>query len=770
MSFNDEVKEKLQKWRLTTFNVVLVLIFFVFVYRLFSFQIIEGEVWLELSEENRIQEISLPTQRGIITDRNGQVLAQNIASYNLSIVPANLPEDDGEIQEILRDISEYTTTPYTYDENGEEVNLLIQCGDNLGIVEIVEIGSSFSPFQPVFIECDISRERALSIQEKAVDWPGVEITIEPIREYPTGKMTSGIVGYLGPIPANREDDLLDLGFVPSRDKIGYGGLELFFDELLLGLNGKRTVEVDVAGDIIRDIEAVVEPVKGLNLVLTLDTRFQQAAEAIVENEAREWNEFHFPTTGNLRITSGVTIAMDPQTGEILAMVSWPSYENNRFSKFIPSYYFNQLAIDSTNPLLNHAVGAELPAGSVFKIVTGVGALNEGVVTPNQIIKTPPKIIIKNVYTPNNPGLAKEFVDWNDAGFGQLNFYGGVSNSSNVYFYKIGGGFPNEVEPGLGICRLETYSQALGYDDYLGIELPDEANGLIPDPTYKRINLGETWSTGDTYIASVGQGFMLGTPLQVLSSASTIANNGKLMRPTIVKEILDDNGKVVPIVMDDIGNVLPSSVDFQGNIIAEVYDENGTTFDFVVLNSAGELYDYDYMADGIVGGQVYDQFGNPIRPLLISPFVPDVKWDLTEDHVIKNFENPGGIGSCKETGEYSVIEPWVFEAMQVGMRQVVTQGTLNIPQAFETYPIAVAGKTGTAEYCDVVARSKNICEPGNWPTHSWTLAYAPYENPEIVVVSFMYNGGEGAIVAGPVVRQMIDAYFSLKAIDSGKGAP
>ena len=758
-------------WRVWIFIGVIGLVMIVFVVRLFTLQIIQGEEWAQEAEVNRVEEISLRTQRGVIYDRNGLVLARNIASYNIAVTPALLPEDLGEQENILRELANYTTVPLTFDDDPEAENILIECGENLGLTEMVELGLSFAPFSPVLVECDVERDRALNIMEKASDWPGVSIEIEPVRDYPTGELTSTFIGYLGPIPATLEDDLVAEGFVARRDKIGYGGLELYFDQILRGIPGKRIVEVDVAGEELRDIESIQQPKSGDNLVLTIDLRFQQASNAIVEREINFWNTYFFGNTGEIKISSGVAIAMNPKTGEIMAMVSWPTYENNRFARLIPAYYYNQLIIDATNPLLNHAVGAELPAGSVFKITTGIGALNEGVVTPTQVISTPGKITIDNSFYPGDPGRAKDFVDWNRAGFGSLDFYGGVANSSNVYFYKIGGGYEDEVPAGLGICRLGTYAEALGYNQLLGIELPDETDGLIPDPTWKRINQGENWSTGDTYISSVGQGFMIASPLQILSSASTVANNGKLMRPTIVREITDDDGNVLTVVMDENGNLLESEVDEEGRIIAHVYNAQGDPINMVVVDENGEPYDYYYADDGTVDGQVYDEFGDPIRPVVISPFIPDMKWDLTEDNMIEKYSNPEGIGSCKPTGEYVTVQDWVFTAMQTGMHKATTEGTLsNEIELFGNYPIAVAGKTGTAEYCDPVALSKNLCDPGNWPTHAWTVAYGPYDDPEIVIVAFMYNGGEGASVAGPVVRQMMDAYFELKRIDAASSAP
>ena len=769
-SSNPQSQNTISRWRIYTFLFVIAGAMLIFAFRLFNLQILQGELWQQDAEDNRTEEVSLRTQRGVIYDRNGIVLARNIAAYNIAITPAAVPDDLGEQYRILSELAKYTEKPISFDDNPEADDILIQCGDNLGIIEMFNVGITFDPFEPVLIECDIDRQRALAIMEMAVDWPGVSIQVEPVRDYPTGELTSTFIGYLGPIPEQLEDRLSAQGFVPNRDKIGYGGLELYFDQILRGVPGRRLVEVDVAGAVLRDIEGIVQPKDGDNLILSVDLRFQQASEAILEREINFWNTWFHGNSGEIRISSGVAIAMNPQTGEIISMISWPTYENNRFARVIPAYYYNQLILDATNPLLNHAVGAELPAGSVFKIVTGIGALNENVVDVNQMVQTPGQITIENSFYPGDPGKAKDFVDWNRAGFGQLNFYGGVANSSNVYFYKLGGGYPSEGIEGLGICRLGTYAEALGYNHLNGIELPDETDGLIPDPTWKRINQGENWSTGDTYIASVGQGFMIASPLQVLLSAATVANDGKLVRPTLVREIVDGDGNTLTVVMDEQGNLLDSQVDPAGRVIVKVFDALGQPIDFVVLDQNGDLYDYFYAPDGSIEGQVYNAEGDPIRPILISPFVPDIRWDLTQDNLIEVYDEPLGIGSCKPTGEYKTVRPEVFSSMQQGMRLAATEGTLSRRgELFGDFPIPVAGKTGTAEYCDPVALRKNLCIPGNWPTHSWTVAYAPYDDPEIAVVAFLYNGGEGASVAGPVVKQMIAAYFELKAIDAAVGA-
>ena len=692
---------KITTGRILSFAGIVGVVLLLFIFRLFSIQILNGEIYSAQALENRLREISLAPTRGVIFDRNGIVLARNVASYNVVVKAAELPDDEGSIQNIIRSLSEYIDVPVSRSEISPE-NPFVPCVSDHGISQIFEYGEQSAPYQDVKVACNIPENQAKIIQEKAMDWPGISLEIETVRDYPTGSLTAGIIGFLGPISSVEESYYLERGYVTNRDKIGYAGLERYFESILSGKPGKRVVEVDVGGQIIRDAVPVIPSLPGQNVYTTIDTRLQQAAESILLDEFGDWNAYF----GELRITSGAVIAMNPQTGEILALVSYPTYENNRMARIIPAYYYEQLNADVRNPLLNLAVGAELPAGSVFKLSTALGALNEGVVDPDQMITTPPEIILANKYTPNDPGKSKTYVDWNEYGFGELDFIGGFSNSSNVYFYQLGGGdaeelgtgIPGEVPEGLGVCRLGTYARALGYGDFLGVELPDEADGIIPDPKWKRIAHGENWSTGDTYITSVGQGFVTSTPLQVLISAATIANDGKLMQPTLIERITNAEGEV------------------------------------------------------------------------IVPFQPVVKWDITVDPVIEIYSNPTSAGGCeaKLTGETTSVEPWVVAKIQEGMRVAVTNGTLE--DVFRNSSIPLAGKTGTAEYCDTFANEKGLCIPGSWPSHAWTVAYAPYDNPEIAVVAFAYNGGEGASVAGPIVRRTIEAYFELKTIDSLASLP
>ncbi len=342
------------------------------IWQLVKYQVLSPQSWINQAVENYTKEISDPASRGIIYDRNGYILARNSASYNVEITPAGLPDDDADTQQIYREVSQLTGVPAGGPVTEESLNnakLYSACVPGPSIADMVALGDSLAPYTPVKIACNISEELARVIGEKTVDWPGVSVEIEPIRDYPTGELTADVVGFLGPISATLEDAYKNRGFVANRDKVGYAGVETSLDDILLGKNGTRVVQVDVAGQILRNIEPPVPAVPGNNVVLTIDTRLQQAAEASLKEEINYWNTYF----GSIRITSGVVIAMNPKTGEILAMVSYPSYENNRMARFIPGYYYNQLENDPRHPLVNNAISAELPPGSTFKLSTASGA-------------------------------------------------------------------------------------------------------------------------------------------------------------------------------------------------------------------------------------------------------------------------------------------------------------------------------------------------------------------------------------------------------------
>jgi penicillin-binding protein 2 len=683
--------------------IIIIVILLIFIGRLFSLQIIQGESYSLTADENRFDNVSIPAQRGVIYDRNDFQLVRNIPEYRVMVTPALLPDSNAEKESIYERISDLTGVPL--DQEGPPA---APCIPGRGVLQLVNEGLTNRPYDAWPIACDVDETIARVLREEQIDLPGVSVIAVPVRDYTTGELTAATIGYLGPIPPILADYYEDLGFLKERDKIGYAGIEVgyfgMYQDILAGQNGLKLVERDVAGQYLREVGTYTQPIPGNNLRLTIDTRLQAAAETALSNRMDFINRY----SGEERTPLGVVIAMNPQTGEILAMVSLPTYENNRFARLIPQDYYQQLEDDARgSPLTNHAIASEFPPGSTFKMVTAIGALNEEVITPNRTLFDPGKITIENKYFPQDPGKAKDFICWNREGHGDVDFVHGIAWSCNVYFYKIGGGYPGEIEDGgLGVTGINKYAPALGYGAPLGIDLPGEEDGLIPDEDWKRINLGENWSTGDTYNTVVGQGFVAATPLQVLTSVTTIANGGRVMWPHIVQEILDGEGTIIhryePCVLWDIG-------------------------------------------DGVL---------TPLEE--IGANCPTMPAELRELVQNSRSESPDVL-----------VDPAVIESAQAGMHLVVTDpdGTAYGRADLET--ISSAGKTGTGEFCDQVVYQQGLCKPGEWPTHSWYAAYAPFENPEIAVIAFVYYGGEGAVTSGPIVKQVLEAYFEIKSIDAAR---
>ena len=700
---NENPSMSIPATRIRMTYLIIIVILLVFIGRLFSLQIIQGESYSEIADENRFDEVSLPAQRGVIYDRNDFQLVRNIPEYRIMVTPALLPDSNAEQELIYKRISDLTGVPL--DQEGPPA---APCVPGRGVLQLVEEGRTNRPFDAWPIACDVDETVARVLREEQIDLPGVSVIAVPVRDYTTGELTAATIGYLGPIPAGLADYYEEQGFLKERDKIGYAGIEVGFlgmyQEILAGQNGLKLVERDVAGQYLRDVGIFTQPIPGNNMRLTIDTRLQAAAETALRNRMDFINRY----SGEERTPLGVVIAMNPQTGEILAMVSLPTYENNRFARFIPQDYYQQLEDDTRgSPLTNHAIASEFPPGSTFKMVTAIGALNEEVITPGRTLFDPGKITIENKYFPQDPGKAKDFVCWKTEGHGDVDFVHGIAWSCNVYFYKIGGGYPGEIEDGgLGVTGINKYAPALGYGAPLGIDLPGEEDGLIPDEDWKRINLGENWSTGDTYNTVVGQGFVAATPLQVLTSIATLANGGRVMWPHVVDEILDGEGNIIqryePCVLWDI-------------------------------------------SDGVL---------TPLEEIGANcPTMPPELRELVQN---SRSESPDVL-----------VDPAVIEFAQTGMHLVVTDpdGTANGYADLDT--ISSAGKTGTGEFCDKVVYQQGLCKPGEWPTHSWYAAYAPFENPEIAVIAFVYYGGEGAVTSGPIVRQVLEAYFEIKSIDAAR---
>jgi penicillin-binding protein 2 len=673
--------------RIYLFYVVLVVAGLGLVARLLFLQVLRRQLYTAEAFENRVSRVSDPAPRGIIYDSRGVPLVLNVPSFNIVVVPANLPDSEARTEALYQRLAELLDMPLTVPGSSPQAPCSGGTGPDAarGVRDLVEEGAGFRPFDPVKIGCDVSKELALVVREEKAQMPGVDVLVEPLRQYPTGELTAALVGYMAPIPSPQDAPLtyeyyVNRGFQPGRDRIGVAGIEAWMQDVLGGQNGSSLVEKDVGGQTLRVLGVETATVPGNNVQLTIDARLQSAAWAAVTERISYVNNF----VQRQEVFAGVAIVMNPKTGEILAMVSWPSYDNNRFARFIDFEYYDALSKDPFYPLLNHAVNILYPPGSVFKIVTATGVLEEGLVDPDRELEDEGKITIRDAYFPNDLGRARDFVCWNREGHGLVDFTTGIAHSCNVYFYKIGGGYADDRLEGLGIERLGQWMRLFGLGQVTNVELPGELAGFIPSRDWKRITWGESWSTGDTYNAVIGQGYVHVTPLQMLNAYNVIINGGWLYQPTLIDRILDG----------------------QGNVITDT------------------------------------------QPILLNP-------------------------------ERLPISEETLQLVRAGMRLAVTEGTLagnrrvfgepNTPIVDVPADLHVAGKTGTAEYCDEFAFPRGWCIPGQFPTHSWTALYGPYEDPEVSVIVFVYHGGEGSHVAAPIAGNILRAYFELKALDAQAGS-
>lgn len=541
------------------FRGMALIAFLVLATQLYNLQVVQGEAYKALADANRFRLNQVSASRGVMYDRNGDLLVRNRPTYNVIIIPAYLPEDATAEAKVFARLSELLNLPITTQiepvvgsNNGyfqaithHQFNRQLRrqiinprsrqlAKEPLGIRDAVSQDRTLAPFLPVTIAKDVDPIIAAKIEEERIDLPGVLIDTAPSRDYLYGELMSHLLGYVGPIPSEQYDRYKDQGY-DLTDSIGLAGLEANYEEWLHGTKGLESVEVDVTGQKIRTVSENIQVRPGHNLRLSLDLGLQKATAKALQDEMDEVNS-----------KQGVAIAMNPQTGEILAMVSLPSFDNNSFARGITARELSLLSENPWTPLVNHAIAGLYPPGSTFKIIPAAGALQERTVYSDTIFVDEGTLYLPNQFEPDNKDLAQPFYCWLRKGHGPVNMLAALAFSCDVYFYQVGGGyFPAKYE-GLGLERLDKYAEMFGLGEPTGLDIPGEVAGLVPDQKWKRLNYAETWLTGDTYNMSIGQGFVLATPLQMLNAYAAIANGGTLYRPYLVKEILDADGNVVKV--------------------------------------------------------------------------------------------------------------------------------------------------------------------------------------------------------------------------------
>lgn len=481
----------------------VVVAFSVLFMRLFYLQIMKGEEFLRLSENNSIRLESTVAPRGLIFDADGKLLVDNRPSFDLRIIPRNAKP----LEQTLKKLARYTNIP-------EE-----------DMMEKVRECNGLSSYKPVLLKQDIGRDAMASIEVHKFDLPGVAIDIRPVRHYINGQHAAHLIGYLGEINAG---ELQGGAFVGCKggDFIGRFGAEKTYEDLLRGKRGGRQVEVDVRGQVVKVLRTV-SATPGRNLYLSLDCSLQKKVEELLQDRV------------------GAVVAMDPMTGYILVMASSPTFDQNAFVSGMSRKEWNALISNPGYPMTNRVIQAEYPPASTYKIVTAIAGLEEGVID----LKT-------THYCPGYYAMGNRvFRCWKRGGHGEMNVVSAIAESCDVFFYKVG--------EGVGVDKLASYARMCGLGERTGISLDNEGKGLVPTSEWKKKRIGESWQRGETLNVSIGQGFNLTTPLQMLVLTSAIANSGTLYQPQIVRRMETADGievkHIEPVVTGSL-TINPKTMD------------------------------------------------------------------------------------------------------------------------------------------------------------------------------------------------------------------
>jgi penicillin-binding protein 2 len=577
--------------------------------RLVYLQFDRGQVLQARAEQNRTVKQAIPSTRGLVFDRDGRPLVVNEPSYAIKVRPADLPFSKRD--EVVRRLSALLGL------DPADINMAID-------------GNPGSRFDLVRIAQGVPVTTANLIAEERQALPGVEVAVESKRRYVDGPLMSQLLGYTGAIDADTLKNLKDKGYQPD-DLIGRAGVESSYETTLRGTYGSETIERDASGRKLQVLSTDQESQAGDSLRLTISTKEQQLAQRAVVWAMR--------TAGLKR---GVMIVMNPQTGEILALVSLPTYDNNMFAQGISSKQFAKLLKNPDRPLLNHAINEQFPPGSTYKLVTGLGVLSDRKLGPTERVQTKAFIQIG----------ADRFWDWNRAGFGRLDIKMGFAHSSDTFFYQMA--------QRLGIQRLAFRAHQLGFGAKSGIDLPGEVSGIVPDEQWKQDTFGQAIFPGEVLQAGIGQGYDAATPLQILNAYAALANGGRLLQPQVVREVVDAEGNVV----------------------------------------------------------------RPFKPKLIRKL---------------------------KTSAANL------KIMRLAARQVVvSRHTYNLADL----PIAVAGKTGTAEFG---VRDSH----GRLPFHNWFVAFVPKHgnvakpDSELAVIGFAYDSNTVGNTATEMVKYYLQMHYHVK---------
>ncbi|RJQ53979.1 MAG: penicillin-binding protein 2 [Nitrospiraceae bacterium] len=492
--------------RIKIASYIVLCVFGIFVLRLWHLQIIKGSEYKMLDERNRSRVIDVPAPRGVIYDRNNNPIVRNVLSFDIVMVSENMPKDPGALTGLGRLVG----------VEPEHIKRLARASSN--------------PYEVVNLRRNVSFEEVARIEARKIDFPGLQVDVASARGYIYGQTASHVLGYLGnTTPAQLA--FPEYSNVPRQAFIGQFGVEKSYDGLLRGTAGKKIVEVDALGNVIRFVK-IQRPVRGEDLKLTIDINAQMEAEKSLEDK------------------TGAVVAIKPDTGEILALASAPSFDPNLFVGGIGREAWKELINDPRKPLMNRAIQNQYPPGSTFKTITALAALEGGIVTEN----TP-------AFCSGGTYFGRLFRCWKEGGHGGVSLHRALVESCDVYFYEIG--------KRINIDLIAKYASALGLGRPTGIELEGEASGIVPSTKWKLSRKNEKWYQGETLSVAIGQGYLAVTPIQMARMIATVVNGGKLYKPHLVS----GNNIARP---ESVVELNPEYVEMVENALVGVVYEGGGT--------------------------------------------------------------------------------------------------------------------------------------------------------------------------------------------------
>lgn len=493
-------------------SVLLFMVFGVFLLRIGIWQIGHGEEYLLVADNNRTRTQTILPNRGVITDRDGVILAWNTPAFHLIANRADLPTNATQRQDRFAAIAQaLSVSPDTFEEQYQHS----------------------TTDQTVLLSDAVPYNAALAFLSRSAEYPGFSIELASTRTYKTNAIPtlSHILGFTGSINDDEYTKVKKLGY-RRFDSIGKQGLESSYETTLRGTPGVEITEVNAQGSALRSLQKT-DAINGTDITLSIDAGFTAAIENILNTRLKD-----------AEIQRAAVVVTNPKNGEVLSLISYPAYDANLFARGITQTEYSALLNDPNAPLFPRATQGEYPSGSTIKPVYAAAALMEKIITPTTSFLSTGGIWLGG----------RLFPDWRKGGHGQTNVYHAIADSVNTFFYTIGGGTPDFQ--GLGLERLMQYAGMFGFGSKTGIDLPNEADGFLPSKVWKESTKGEPWYLGDTYNVSIGQGDLLVTPLQMNRSTATFANGGTMMTPHLTKDAIPEGVKIVP---DDVNTVIKDAM-------------------------------------------------------------------------------------------------------------------------------------------------------------------------------------------------------------------